>query len=103
MMKFNRYPHVKDILEYYALDLKDTIVGNILKNGIREEKEAEALSKFIWRMADKMSADANIKKKVLGRQDNREMLADIEYEVTSNIEDSGFMSIWDRVSDQENP
>ena len=38
---------------------------------------------------------------ILGSADNTEMLPDVNYEVTKLMKDSGFFSIWQRVSEQE--
>lgn len=102
MMNFNRYPHVKDLIIYYASDLDQKLIAELVMRGLRSETDAEALSRFIWMMADKMSEDTNRGVVVLGSADNREMLADVEYEVTSIIEEAGFIDTWERVSDEEN-
>ena len=102
-MTFSRYPHVKGLLCYYAKDLGNKEVARIIDEGISSESDAEILSRFIWNMADKMSEDCNNDKAVLGQIDNSDALPDIEYEVTLNIDNSGFIAIWDSVSDEENP
>lgn len=103
MMNFKRYPHVKDLLSYYAQDLGNQKVTKILDTGVSNEHDAEALSYFIWKMADKMSEDSNKGKSVLGRTSNSDMLPDVEYEITGYLVEKGFLNIWDRISDAENP
>lgn len=103
MMDFNRYPYVKNLIIYYASDLDQKLIADLVECGLKSEADAEALSRFVWMMADKMSEDANNGVVVLGSEDNREMLADVEYEVTSIIESAGFIDTWERVSDEENP
>ena len=54
-------------------------------------------------MLDRMSEDSNNKIEVLGRTDNSSIIPDLEYEITLHIDEAGFRSVWDRVSDEENP
>jgi len=103
MITFRRYPHVKDLIEYYANDTKNDSVLGILTNGATNQNDAEELSRFIWHMADKMSIDCNNNKQVLGHTDNSEMLPDVEYEITLYLDQLGYINIWDRISDEENP
>ena len=67
------------------------------------ESDTDKLSIFIWKMADKMSEDSNEGKLVSGEKDNTEMLPDVEYELTLYLSDRGYIEIWDRISDEENP
>lgn len=103
MITFKRYPHVKDLLDHYTADLSNADVLRILEGGVNNESDAENLSRFIWKMADKMSEDSNEGKLVLGGTDNSEMLPDVEYELTLYLSDRGYIEIWDRISDEENP
>lgn len=80
-----------------------TLILELLEVDLQAESDAELLSWFIWQMADKMSEDSNNNLVVLGSNNNREMLADLDYEVTSIIEEAGFIEVWDRISDEENP
>ena len=103
MITFKRYPHVKDLLDHYAADMNDADVLRVLDDGVNSESDAEKLSRFIWKMADKMSEDSNEGILVLGGTDNTEMLPDVEYELTLYLSDRGYIEIWDRISDEENP
>jgi hypothetical protein len=103
MIIFKRYPHVRDLLDHYATDLSNIDVLRILQEGVNNEDDAENLSRFIWKMADKMAEDSNEGKLVLGGTDNTEMLPDVEYELTLYLSERGYVEIWDRISDEENP
>jgi hypothetical protein len=102
MIIFNKYPHVMELLEYYADALKNDEIINILKRCVNSEHDAEHLSRFIWKMTDEMSEDSNEGKIILGREDNREMLPDVEYEVTLYLDNKGYRNIWNRISDEKN-
>jgi len=95
-----RYSHVGDIVSYYANKLSDDIVLSILESGLHSESEAEHLSYFIWTMLDEMAKDRQEKNIVLGGTDNTSMAPDISYEMNVLMEESGFSSIWERVSDE---
>jgi len=103
MIVFKRYPHVKDLLGHYAVDLNNADVIKILHEGVNNESDAEHLSRFIWKMADKMAEDSNEDKLILGGSDNFEMLPDVEYELTLYLSDRGYIETWNRISDEENP
>jgi hypothetical protein len=103
MINFKRYPHVNDLLSYYAQDLGNQKVIKIIDTGVSNEHDAEVLSYFIWKMADKMSVDSNNSKIVLGSDNNSSMLPDVEYEITGYLEGEGYLYVWDRISDEENP
>ena len=103
MISFKKYSHVKDLISYYAADMGKNKISQILMNGIKNSSEAEIMSKFIWLMADKMSDDCNAEKNVLGRTDNSDMLPDVEYEITLLMDNAGYIEVWDRISDEENP
>lgn len=103
MMKFSRYPHVKDFLKYYASKLNRDDVAVIISEGMKDERDAEVLSKFIWQMLDQMSDDSNKNINVFGRTDNSDIIPDLEYEITLNIDEAGYREVWDRISDEENP
>ena len=95
-----RYSHVRDIVSYYANKLSDDIVLSILESGLHSESEAEHLSYFIWTMLDEMAKDRQEKNIILGGTDNTSMAPDISYEMNVLMEESGFSSIWERVSDE---
>lgn len=100
MIKFDRYPHVKDIIEYYALRFDDKNVTNILKNGVLSKNDASSFSKFIWKVVDQMALDSEQGVTVLGRVDNSDTLPDIHYEVTLYMESTGYDAVWDEISDK---
>ena len=62
MISFNRYPHVRSIIEHYALKLNDKIMIEILQDDIANEKQAEHLARFVWLMLDQMRIDTDNKK-----------------------------------------
>ena len=95
-----RYPHVRDIVSYYANKLSGDIVLSILDNGLHSESEAEHLSYFIWTMLDEMRKDREEKNNVMGGTDNTSMGPDISYEMNVLMDKSGFSSIWERISDE---
>lgn len=95
-----RYPHVRELVLFYAQKLSDDIVLAILSNGLHSEKEAEHLSHFIWRMLDEMAKDKEQENVVLGGTDNTSMVPDISYEMDVLMEESGFSSIWEKISDE---
>ena len=95
-----RYPHVRDLVSHYANKLGDEIVLSILDNGVNSEIEAEHISRFIWKMLDEMSSDREKGNIVLGGIDNTSMAPDISYEMDSLMEECGFESIWERISDE---
>lgn len=103
MINFERYPHIHDLINYYTNSLKRKDIAKILQTGLKNAKDAELLSRFIWQMLDRMSEDANKKITVIGQTDNSNMIPDLEYEITLHIDEKGFRSVWDRVSDEENP
>lgn len=101
MIRYSRYPHIKDLMEYYISALNRSDIESILLNGIKNENDAENLSKFIWQLLDQMSKDSNNEIETLGRTDNSDMIPDLEYEITLYIDEYGYINVWDRVSDEE--
>jgi phosphoribosyl 1,2-cyclic phosphodiesterase len=95
-----RYPHVRELVLFYAQKLSDDVVQAILTNGIHSENDAEHLSHFIWKMLDEMAKDREQGNVVLGGIDNTSMAPDISYEMDALMEQSGFSSIWERISDE---
>ncbi|GLS25347.1 hypothetical protein [Marinibactrum halimedae] len=95
-----RYPHVNDLVLHYANKLSDDMVISILQKGLNLEREAEHLSYFIWRMLDEMAKDREEGDVVLSGTDNTAMGADIAYEMDTLMEESGFGSIWEKISDE---
>lgn len=95
-----RYPHVRELVSYYANKLSDKLVLSILENGLSSENEAEHFSHFIWKMLEVMAKDREEKNIVLGSIDNTSMGPDISYEVSVLMEEKGFDSIWEKISDE---
>lgn len=101
MIKFNRYPHVNDLVDHYSESLNRPDVQKIIKKGIASSKDAEILSRFVWEMVEQINQDEEDRVIVLGSPDNTEMLPDISYEITKLMKDNGFFNIWQKVSDDE--
>ena len=95
-----RYPHVRDMVQHYAQKLSDNVVLKILDHGVKSENDAEHLSYFIWRMLDEMAQDREEENIVLGGTDNTSMGPDISYEMDTLMEQSGYTSIWEKISDE---
>ncbi|GAA6167878.1 hypothetical protein [Sessilibacter corallicola] len=100
MIEFKRYPHVKEIIEYYARKLDKSQVISFLESGIKSEKEAHQFSKFILLMIDSMAKDMQNNVSVLGSVDNTSMIPDIDYEVSLYLSNIGMEDIWDQVCDE---
>ncbi len=103
MIKFQRYPHINDLVTHYAQDLKDEETQRILNEGVKTKEEAIHLSRFVWVMVDQMALDRKAGKVVLGRTNNGDMLPDLNYEISLYLSDAGFEAEWEKVSDEENP
>ena len=95
-----RYPHVRDLVSFYANKLSDDFVLSILESGVNSESEAEHLSHFIWKMLDEMARDREEGNIALGGIDNTSMAPDISYEMDTLMEESGFGPIWEKISDE---
>lgn len=98
-MKFEPDRDPKKNGHYFLTVTKKMKVSTLVEHA----SEAETISRFIWAMADQMSEDSNNDVVVLGATDNREMLSDLEYEITLAIDNAGFIDIWNNISDEENP
>lgn len=101
MSHFNRYPHVKDLINYYAETTEDKDVLSLLKHGVKSEEDAILFSQFIWKMVDQMGTDAQVGKSVLGKTDNTDTIPDIDYEVSLFLANFGYAEIWDRICDEQ--
>lgn len=102
MIKFERYPHINDILTFYLDKSPELKISHLIENGITNEEDAEVFSQFIWRIVDNIHDDAEIGRLVLGCANNTDILPDLSYEITKYMRKSGFYSVWDRVSDNKN-
>lgn len=101
MIKFERYPHIEDLFEYYSERLARPDIKEILAKGVKTEAEAELMSKFAWAVAGMVNEDEEQGTVVLGSSDNTDMLADLSYEMTKYMKSLGFYSVWQKVSDEE--
>ena len=95
-----RYPHVRDIVYYYASRENDTKVLSILNKGICSEEDAKYLGYFIWNMLDLMAKDREQGVVVLGGINNTQMAPDISYEMDALMHASGYEELWERISDE---
>jgi hypothetical protein len=98
MIKFNRYPHINSLLEYYIDKAQSVEIHNIYRSGISNETEAELFCNFIWRTVENIHEDSESEIVVLGNIDNTDMLPDLAYEITKYMRSVGYFSIWDHVS-----
>lgn len=101
MVRFERYPHVNDLLSHYITTLNRNDVSEIIDSGIKSKEQAEAFSRFIWQMVEAINEDEENNVVVLGSSDNTEMLPDISYEITKLMKSNGFYSVWESVSREE--
>lgn len=101
MVKFNRYPHVNDLLNHYAHCLEREDITKIIASEISSSEQAKIFAQFIWQMVEAINEDEENNITVLGRTDNTEMLPDISYEVTKLMKDNGYYSVWESVSRDE--
>lgn len=95
-----RYPHVRDLVQYYAHRSHDTKVLNILECGLLSKEDAQHLGHFIWDMLDLMAKDREQQVIVLGGTDNTQMAPDISYEIDALMDSSGYGKIWEDISDE---
>ncbi|AUM12298.1 hypothetical protein [Ketobacter alkanivorans] len=99
MIKFERYPHINDLLSHYAESLNNQRAEHILENGVSNKQEAKEFSVFVWQVVDAMHEDEENNISVLGSTDNIEMIPDLEYEISSYMKSTGFFNIWVEVSE----
>ena len=102
MIKFERYPHINELLAFYLDESPEPTISSIIEKGATNYDDAEAFSQFIWRTVDKIHDDAEAGRVVLGRTDNTDFLPDLSYEITKYMRKTGFYNVWERVSDNEN-
>ncbi|MCA6129400.1 hypothetical protein [Thalassolituus oleivorans] len=95
-----RYSHVRDLVFYYANQLSDQRVLDVLEDGLKSEDDAKHFSYFIWKMIDKMAEDRENGVEVLGGKDNTSMLPDVSYELDVLMSDGGYSQIWEEISDE---
>lgn len=95
-----RYPHVRDLIAYYAQRNSEQRVLSILEHGLDSEQDADCLGRFVWKMIDQMAQDRANNQPVLGAVDNTAMLPDLSYEMDILMEDAGYAELWERISDE---
>lgn len=101
MIRFVRCPHINDLFKHYAQQEKRDDIFRLLDDGVKNEKDAECLSRFAWRVADLNNEDEENGKEVLGSVDNTDMIPDLSYEITAYMKSVGVYAMWQTVSDQE--
>lgn len=101
MIEFKRYPHVGEILKYYAGSLQNEEAINILKNGVESKEDAYALCRFVISVVDGMASDMQENNSVLGSVDNTNMIPDIDYEISLYLANIGLEDVWDQVCNEE--
>jgi len=101
MIHFERYPHVGDLLKFYAKRKNREEVLNILSSEIHNETEAETISSFAWEVAGFINEDNENGIVVLDSDDNTEIIPDLSYEITKLMKNTGYYHIWQMVSARE--
>jgi hypothetical protein len=101
VIRFEKYPHVQDLFEYYLKQQGRDDVKEILQVGVKTENDAELISRFAWKMAEMINDDEANGIEVFGRTDNTDMLPDLSYEMTRYMKSVGYYSIWKKVSEEE--
>src|SRR6187402_958496 len=74
MIKFERYPHVNDLIVFYMEENRRSDIAKIMVYGISEEADAKTFCQFIWSTIDQIHKDAETGRVVLGRPDNTVIL-----------------------------
>lgn len=101
MVKFNRYPHVEDIMIHYLSQFEREDIVLLLSQGLNSTTDAEVFANFVWDVVEAINDDEENNVSVLGSSDNTEMLPDISYEVTKLMKDNGFYQVWQKVSSEQ--
>lgn len=101
MIKFERYPHIQDLFEYYSERQSRADIKEILREGVKTENDAEVIARFAWKMAEMINEDEEQGTVVLGNSDNTDMLPDLSYEMTKYMKSIGFYTVWEKISDEE--
>lgn len=99
-MKFTpyHYPHIDELLRYYALSLGYNDIVKILDRGIVTEQDAYAFCNFIPVLLDQRMADEESDKPVpvdIGSA----VISDLHYEAGSFVCDAGYEPVWDAMLD----
>ena len=101
MIKFERYPHINDLIFYYIDKLNNQEMKRIMESGVLSNQDAITFSRFIWEMAGAVNIDESEGNIVLESSDNTEMLPDVSYEVVNYMKTAGYYSTWETISDEE--
>ena len=101
MIRFDRYPHVNELLDHYAKKTGRNDIQELLSSGVQSSEDAEKLSRFAWEVAELANEDEKNSRVVLGSKDNTDMIQDLAYELTKYMKETGHYSIWKQVSDEE--
>jgi hypothetical protein len=101
MIKFERYPHINDLIFYYIDEFNNKAMKKIMQTGVLTDQDAITFSRFIWEMAGRVNIDESEGNIVLGSSDNSEMLPDVSYEVVNYMKSAGFYATWETISDEE--
>lgn len=101
IVKFERYPHISDLFQFYSNRESREDIAKILCDGITNESDAEKLCVFAWEIAGYINDDCENGVVVLGSQDNSDMIPDLSYELTRLMKLLGYYSVWQSVSDRE--
>lgn len=100
MIRFNRYPHVRDFVLHYASELKNDGIQELLGASVKSREDAFLLSRFVWVMINEMAKDCESETVVLGRIDNSSLIPDIDYEIGVYLNERGYGVVWDKVCDE---
>lgn len=102
MIRFERYPHINDLLAFYLDEADDQEIIRIFNNGITNETDAKLFCHFIWQTVDKIHDDEESSRLVLNRLDNTDMLPDLSYEITKYMRNTGYYNIWEESYNENN-
>ena len=101
MIHFKRYPHVKDLIVYYATNMNELTVLSVLEHGLKSEEEATRFAQFVWTMVEQIGVDNENETNVLGSLDNTNTMPDIDYEVSLYLANFGYSEIWEQIFDDQ--
>ena len=99
MIKFQRYAHVNDFIDYYLPIVGDSSVKAIIDAGVSNEQDTRVFVSFIIRMVDAIHSDADNEVSVLGDTNNADILPDISYEMTSYMRKTQYFHVLEEVFD----
>jgi hypothetical protein len=92
-----------EFAQYYANNLNDHLSADILNRGEASNKdEAEHISHFFWSMVDAAIIDEQNQHSSLWSESPQIICEKIMYSLSAHLENNGFSTIWERVSDERN-